>query len=423
MTVWINIIVILLAPALSALSTTLTYALRDLSKTRLADSLGRRGKDELFEPTLRYAGELSFICGVGRLLCNTLVLLASIDLLRQADGMPVWLQYLVAVAVSVLILIVVSIALPRAIASHKGEEFVSWFAAPLLSIRRTLSPVTHLMHAADRLVGHATRPEGGETDRTSVIQEEILEAVEIGRAEGVVDQRQKQLIESVIEFKDRTVDEVMTPRRQIVAMPIDTPLTDLLKRIDETGHSRVPIYEGTIDKIVGVVYARDLLRQWGNTGASFDLRTILRSPLSVPHRKLLGDLLQDFRLQKVHIAIVRDEYDGTAGLVTIEDVVEQLVGEISDEHEPLEPTMFHRIDDHTAEVDASLAIDELNRLLGSELPEGQDYETVGGFVVTAMQRIPTPGQTHESDGVKIVVLESLPTRVSRVRISVVSDQA
>jgi putative hemolysin len=420
MRLWLTILALTFFPFFSLLSTTLTYALRDMSRTRLADALGRRGQDDLFEPTIRYAGELSFLCGIGRLLCNTIVLLACVDLFRRYEPFPDWLQYVLAVAVSVLILTIASIALPRAIASHIGESVIAYCVAPLHMLRRVLSPITHLMHATDSLVDRSVNTERQQDDheRSSTIQEEILEAVEMGQQEGVVDNRQRQLIESVMEFKDRTVDEAMTPRREMVALPIDTELHTLLSRIEETGHSRIPVYEGSIDHVVGVVYARDLLSVWNQPRDQFNLRKILRTPLFVPRTKLLSDLLQDFKLQKVHIAIVSDEFDGTAGLLTIEDVVEQLVGEISDEHEPLEPTMFRRVDDHTADVDARLPVDELNRLLGTSLPEEAEYDTIGGYVVTAMQRIPAVGQTHVADGITLTVLEAEPTRVRRVRVRV-----
>jgi CBS domain containing-hemolysin-like protein len=145
---------------------------------------------------------------------------------------------------------------------------------------------------------------------------------------------------------------------------------------------------------------------------------MLRQPLYVPSSKLLSDLLKDFRLQKVHIAIVQDEFQQTAGLVTIEDLLEQLVGPISDEHEPLSPVMFQRLDDHSAVVDAGLDIPELNRLLGLSLPEEEDYETLGGFVTAKLARIPETGEQFESDGARFTIVESEPRRVLRVRIDV-----
>src|SRR5438105_3518059 len=144
--------------------------------------------------------------------------------------------------------------------------------------------------------------------------------------------------------------------------------------------------------------------------------TAMRQTVFVPETKPLRDLLVEFRLQKVHIAIVLDEYGGTAGLVTIEDVIEELVGDISDEHEPVEPAMFQRIDEQTAEVDARMYIDELNRLTGLNLPEDAGYDTLGGYVSTTLGRIPEKGTTFEADGAKFTVLDAEPQKVNRVRI-------
>src|SRR5439155_14216928 len=165
------------------------------------------------------------------------------------------------------------------------------------------------------------------------------------------------MIESVIAFHDTQVGQIMTPRPEIFALEISATLETVKAKIAESGHSRIPVYREKIDQIVGVLYARDMLSFLGSPPEKFDIRTFIRPAIFVPETKPLRDLLRDFRLQKVHIAIVSDEYGGTAGLVTIEDIFEELVGDISDEHEPAEPAMIHRIDEQTAEVDARVYID------------------------------------------------------------------
>ena len=157
--------------------------------------------------------------------------------------------------------------------------------------------------------------------------------------------------------------------------------------------------------------------------ARLDIRSALRPPLYVPETKPLRDLLGDFRAKKVHIAIVLDEYGGTAGLITIEDVLEELVGDISDEHEPLEPAMFKRFSETVAEADARIYIDELNRLMGLNLPEDAGYDTLGGFVSTTLGRIPEKDTTFEAEGAKFTVLDAEPQKVNRVRVEVVPQPA
>jgi CBS domain containing-hemolysin-like protein len=274
------------------------------------------------------------------------------------------------------------------------------------------------MHAIDRVVAaaigisHETPQEQMEQE----IEQEILSVVEEGAKEGVVDPEERDMIESVISFRDTTVGQSMTARRDIIALPIGASLDQVKNVVEESGHSRIPVYEGNLDHIVGVLYARDLLKHLGEPPEKFDIRGAMRPPFFVPATKPLRDLLSDFRVQKVHIAIVLDEYGGSAGVVTIEDVLEELVGEISDEHEPGEPAMLRRLNDHTAEADARMYVDQLNRLLGLDLPEDAGYETLGGFVSNTLGRIPQTGATFEHGRARYTILEAEPQRVKRVRI-------
>jgi magnesium and cobalt transporter len=246
-----------------------------------------------------------------------------------------------------------------------------------------------------------------------------LSVVEEGEKEGLVDEHEREMIESVIEFRDTTAGQIMTPRPEMVAIELPSALAEITRTVEETGHSRIPVYERTLDQIIGILYARDLLRYVGRPPEKFDLRSAVRPALYVPESKPLRDLLQDFRLQKVHIAIVLDEYGGTTGLVTIEDILEELVGDISDEHEPAEPALLKRLSDNTWEADARVYIDELNRTIGLTLPEDAGFDTLGGFVTTTLGRIPTTGTSFEHANVKYTVLAAEPQKVNRLRIEIV----
>ena len=388
---------------------------------------GVAGATRTTSRTIEFATDLSFLTGTARLLFNFLVLLALIDLCRNLRGTaePDWVEYAIAAAISMAITIVMSLALPRAIAAQSGEDVISWFVVPLDVTRRIFAPVTQLLYASERLVSRARPDQRTADEHETLAHEEILDAVSEGERSGAVDDRQRELIESVIEFRNLTVDEIMTPRQEIVAMPLSTSFDDMVAKFEASGLSRVPVYESNVDHISGVLYARDLLRFLRPDDAVIEpkLRELLRAPLFVPRTKSADDLLQDFKLTKVHIAIVLDEYGGTAGLVTIEDVVEQLVGEISDEHEPAEPTMFDRVSDDVAECDARIEIADLNRLFGVELPEDEDYETLAGFVTQTLEKIPTSGATFESHGARFTVVDALPTRVTRVRIELLARAA
>ena len=224
------------------------------------------------------------------------------------------------------------------------------------------------------------------------------------------------MIESVISFRDTTAGQIMSARPEVVGIDLSASLDQVKQMLEESGHSRLPVYRGTLDQIVGILYARDLLKHLGLPADKFDIKSAMRPAFYVPETKPLRDLLNDFRLQKVHLAVVLDEYGGTAGLVTIEDILEELVGEISDEHEPTEPAMIKRIDDQTWEADARVYIDELNRVVGTALPEDDGYDTLGGFVSTAMGQIPAVGATFDHETVKFTILDAEPQKVNRVRI-------
>ncbi len=243
-----------------------------------------------------------------------------------------------------------------------------------------------------------------------------MSVVEEGEKEGVVDEQEREMIESVIEFRDTTAGQIMTPRTQVVAIELDSTLEHVRQTIEESGHSRIPVFTGTLDQIVGVLYARDLLRFLGQPTLKFEMKAVMRPPLYVPESKPSRELLSDFRLQKIHIAIVLDEYGGTAGLVTIEDILEQIVGDISDEHEPIEPAMFHRVDDTTCDVDAGIDIDELNRLTGLSLPDDAGYTTLGGYLTTTLGHIPLAGTILEQDSAKFTVTDAEPRKIKRVKI-------
>lgn len=420
MSLTVTLILIVLCASLSLVFSVLTYSLRDFSRARLETALSKYQKDSWLGPTVEHAGELAFLTSSLRLLLNLAVLLLALDGVRQY-GWALWLEYTVGAGIAAMITLFASVVFPHALANQAGETIIAILVRPLHGLRIVFSPLSRLLHATEHLIAKATarpRTDNDQDQAEEELQSELLAVVEEGEKTGVVDETEREMIESVIEFSDTSVAEVMTARPDIVGLPVDSSLEKIRAVIEESGHSRIPVYEGSLDHIIGILYARDLLRYVGEKPKVFDIRSAIRPPFFVPESKPVRDLLQDFRLQKVHIAIVLDEYGGTAGLVTIEDLLEELVGDISDEHEGVEPAIFRRIDDSTAEVDARIHIDELNRLLGTRLPEDQGYETLGGFISTHLGRIPQAGTRFEHDGSLFVILEAEPQRVTRVRVQV-----
>jgi CBS domain containing-hemolysin-like protein len=411
---------VILSSLASFFFSALNYSLREFSRTRLEEALTKRNKSSWFDRTLADSNELIFTTAVGRMICSLLLLITVLHLFHNSSLAAGW-QYLLAVIITALISLNCSVAFPHAISQHAGERVIATFISFIHGWRRMLAPALALMRGVDSLVAKAANPaQSPERDAKlqQDIREEIVSAVEEGEAEGVVDEAEKEMIRSVIEFKDTTTGQIMTPRPEIVGVEAIAKLEEIKQLLEESGHSRVPVYEGSIDHVIGILYARDLLKHLGTPADQFDVRKAVRQPFYVPESKPLRDLLNDFRLQKIHIAIVLDEYGGTAGLVTIEDVLEELVGEISDEHEPLEPAMLKKINDQLAEADARIRIDELNRLMSLNLPEDAGYETLSGFLSSAMGKIPALGAVYNHPVAKFTVIDAEPQRVNRVKIEV-----
>ena len=415
---YLVIAAILVAALASLVFSTLTYSLRDFSRTRLTDILTRRGKFDYVGPTLQHASDLIFVTAVFRLFSNILVLIGVLRLFQERGYYGVGWQYLFSILVTGIITLFCSVIVPHALSRHAAEQIIGATVELLHALRAVLMPVTKLMHLTDALVERAASR--GATDQPEKleqeIEQEIIAAVEEGAKEGVVDEDERQMIQSVIAFHNTQVGQIMTARPEIYALDVKCTLEGIKSKIAESGHSRIPVFEGSLDHIVGILYARDLIRHLGEPPDTFNLRAMMRPPFYVPETKPLVDLLKDFRRNKVHIAIVSDEYGGTAGLVTIEDIFEELVGDISDEHEPVEPEMLVRLDDQTAEADARIYIDQLNEQLGLSLPTDAGYDTLGGFVSNTLGRIPEAGTTFEHENVKFTILDAEPQKVNRVKL-------
>jgi putative hemolysin len=221
------------------------------------------------------------------------------------------------------------------------------------------------------------------------------------------------MIASIFAFGETLVREVMVPRIDVSAVPVDVPMLEALDLILKAGHSRIPVYHDTIDNVMGILYAKDLLRYLRDGRTDVHLGKILRPAYFIPESKKVDELLQELQQRKVHMAVVVDEYGGTAGIVTIEDLLEEIVGEIQDEYDAEEPTV-EAVDDREFLFDARVSLNEVNQLLGVELPaEGGD--TLGGFIYSQLGKVPAVGDTIEYGDVTVEVLSVAGRRIKQVR--------
>jgi CBS domain containing-hemolysin-like protein len=247
-----------------------------------------------------------------------------------------------------------------------------------------------------------------------VTEAEIQEVMKAGEEEGLINREENAMIRSILGLGDSMVREIMLPRTQMACVSIEDEVSKVLAEIIACGHSRLPVYEGTIDNIIGLIYAKDLLRYWGQADSEIELRTLIRTPFFVPETKNLEELLHDFKKRRVHIAVVIDEYGGTAGLVTIEDLLEQIVGDIQDEYD-LETQRFTVQQDGAIEADARLPIEELEEHFNISV-EREKFETVGGLIYHLSGRIPSVGEVIENHSLVFTVLEGDERRIAKVRI-------
>ena len=247
-----------------------------------------------------------------------------------------------------------------------------------------------------------------------VTEAEIQQVMDAGEEEGLINEEENAMIRSILTLGDSMVREIMLPRMEMACVSIENEVSQVLEAIIACGHSRLPVYEGTIDNIIGLIYAKDLLRYWGQPDSAIELRKLIRLPFFVPETKNLEELLHDFKKRRVHMAVVIDEYGGTAGLVTIEDLLEQIVGDIQDEYD-LETERLSVQADGSIVADGRLPIEELEEHFDIEV-ERDKFETVGGLIFHLTGRIPSAGEVIESDTLELTVLEADERRIAKVRI-------
>ncbi|HSJ55211.1 MAG TPA: hemolysin family protein, partial [Anaerolineae bacterium] len=247
-----------------------------------------------------------------------------------------------------------------------------------------------------------------------VTEEEIRTLVDAGEEEGVLEEEEKEMIYSIFDLGDTMTREVMVPRIDVVALEVTTPLLEALETIMQAGHSRIPVFRETVDNVEGVLYAKDLLPYLRDGRTDVPLKGLLRDAYFVPETKKASELLPDLQQRRVHVAIVVDEYGGVAGLVTIEDLLEEIVGEIQDEYDTEEP-FVEFVDENEYVFDARVDLDDLNRLMDVSLPT-EDNDTLGGFIYTELGKVPAPGDQVAFGNMEFVVESVAGRRIRKVRV-------
>lgn len=326
-----------------------------------------------------------------------------------------WNEIAVAVGLSVIVLIFSELT-PKNIAVRRPSAVAVVLARPVQLLSILLQPVIATLGTVVSALMTILGQGAGVNAVPVVTEDELRSTVNLAEASGSVSEEEAERIEGVVNLDRIQAGEVMKPRVDVVAVPADLPLMDALDVVLREGHSRIPVYDESIDRIVGILYDKDLLRYIRENEVNVSLRDIAREAIFVPESKRADDLLREFQKKKVHIAIVVDEYGGTAGLVTIEDLLEEIVGEIQDEYDTEEPLVV-RVNDDEWVFDAMMRIEEVNEEMEIELPADNGIETLGGFVFERLGDVAEMGDVVQSDGLTLEVIEVEGKRIKKVRIT------
>lgn len=308
---------------------------------------------------------------------------------------------------------------PKSLAIQRPVGTTMGIALPLRFFYVIFKPIIWVLNGFAnsllRLVGLRVNP--GEGHHSS---EELQYLLDQGKESGVLNLAEHELIKNVFDFNERIVKNIMVPRTKISAVEIDCPVDELIEKVTHEGYSRIPIYDDNIDQIIGIIHTKDLLPILAH-GKELVLKPIIRKPYFIPETKKINDLMTEFQQRRIQIAIVLDEFGGTAGMVTLEDIVEELVGEIQDEYDEETPVV-EQLSEMEYMVDASANIHDINEFLPVELEESADYDTLAGLVSDLFDKIPEVGESKTHKGYKFIVMKKTQQNIEFVKLEVMPEE-
>ncbi|MGL5125586.1 MAG: hemolysin family protein [Fusobacteriaceae bacterium] len=323
----------------------------------------------------------------------------------------------ISTALMTIVILIFGEITPKIIAKNNAVTISRKVIVPIYYLSFLTKPIIYILmnisKVLSRLMGITI------SDETILITEkDILSFVNVGEAEGIIEEGEKDMIHSIFEFGETSAKEVMTPRTSMFALEASKTIDQIWTELLEQGFSRVPVYEDTIDNVVGILYVRDILNAVKEGKTDVSIKKFLRIPYFVPENKSIIEILKEFQTKKVHIAMVLDEYGGVVGLVTIEDLIEEIVGEIRDEFDHEEEESIIKVDENTYVIDAMVDIETLNKDLNLHFPISGDYESLAGLILTEIGKVAEIGDGVEIQGVKLKVLEKDKLRISKVLLEI-----
>lgn len=408
---WLQLTILIVSLLLCATTSAAETALTSVSRIKLKN-MAEEGDKKALEIE-RLLAEPNIFLSTILVVNNVAVIVASSMATVLALSFSQSLGELIATIVMSLVVLIFCEITPKTAAVQNPLRVArlmvglvrraAWFLRPVVWLLSTIT--TFLV----RLLGGQVVHRG-----PFVTEEELRLLVTVGEEEGVLEEEETEMIHSIFEFADTTVREVMIPRIDMVTLQSDATVAEAVDMALQGGFSRIPVYEENIDNIIGVLYTKDMLKQLREGHNALPIRDLVRPAYFVPETKKLDDLLREIRQKRVHMVIVVDEYGSVAGLVTIEDLVEEIVGDIQDEYDR-EEKLYEQVTKDEYIFDAKISIDEFNDVMGTDL-EDEDYETLGGFLYAQLDKIPTVGDAITFKGLKFTVLTTRGRRITKVRV-------
>lgn len=408
---WTGLIVV--CTLVTLLAGTAVVSVRTASRSRLIEALrriDRAGRLDLFDTHEQAYAVTTLVVRQFGIVLFVILVARHVGMAGPWHGAPLQVGLISAVW-----LLFIGAIIPNALSRYAGAGFLARALPALELVRRVSWPVLGIARVVEEIVRRLVGVSKDNPGDAAEVEREILDALSHGEVSGGVDEAERDIIRSAMTLDETLVGEIMTPRTDMVGIEQGLAYDEVRRQIIAAGHSRTPVFEETIDHVVGILYTKDLLAVDRPEG--FSIRNVMRQATFVPETKDVASCLKDFQANRVHIAIVLDEYGGTAGLVTIEDILEELVGEIADEHDELPPEPIRMIDDRTAEVEARVRVEEINQAMDIQLPGDESYDTIAGFVLARLGRIPKPGESLIEADVRIEVIEARDRAIQRLRVT------
>ena len=385
----------------------------DLQRLREDKDKSRRGKRILI--LMEKPRRLLMCILIGNTIVN--VAAATVAALFVSRQMPrghtsQGTMLLLEIVVVTLVILVFSEVSPKVFAVKQAFGFASRVSLPLKWFVRVLTPVSMIF---EKMTGGVSFILGVHKEASFVDKDEFKALFEVGEEKGTLDSAEREMIHSIFEFSGTTVKEVMVPRMDMVCVEKDTPIEEILNLVKEKGHSRIPIYGEKIDNIVGILFVKDLLPYMNGEKEIPGLLDLVRKTYFVPESKMIDELMREFQRERIHMAIVVDEYGGTAGLVTLEDVLEEIVGEIRDEYDKETP-LIRQVEENVWLIEGKIDIEDLNESLDLNISTEEDYESLGGFIFSLLGRIPQEKEEVQYQNYRMIIEKVHRQRIKKVRM-------